>query len=190
LGVRLRSATTEDLSGLLERCRTDELTYAPTGCSVGGAIPAGLKRRRWSTPLPEGTFEGACAAIRSWAVHRGAGLAIAADGPITVGTNVAFCAPLPLGFVQGTCRIVAVVDEPDRFGFAYGTLSVHPEQGEESFLVVRDADGQLHFEVEGVSRPAQFLTRLISPVADRLQDTAVRRYLAEMKQAVGTDDPS
>jgi hypothetical protein len=33
------------------------------------------------------------------------------------------------------CRIVAVVDEPLRFGFAYGTLPGHPESGEEAFII-------------------------------------------------------
>jgi uncharacterized protein (UPF0548 family) len=48
-------------------------------------------------------------------MHRGARLRVAADGPIAVGTNVAFGAPLPIGFIDGTCRIVAVVDEPNRY---------------------------------------------------------------------------
>jgi uncharacterized protein (UPF0548 family) len=189
LGVRLRRAEPGDLAALLERCRADDLTYAPPGCSLGGAPPDGLKRRHWTTPLPVESFDRACAAIRSWKVHRGAGLAIASDGPIAVGTNVAFSAPLPIGFVDGTCRIVEVVDEPDRSGFAYGTLSVHPERGEESFLVVRDEHGNVRFDVEGVSRPAQPVARVLPVVADRLQDAAVQRYLTAMKRAVA-DEPA
>jgi uncharacterized protein (UPF0548 family) len=161
------------------------LTYEPAGCSLGSATPRGLKRRHWTTALsgPD-AFERATEALRSWKVHKGAGLAIAADGPIAVGTNVAFSAPLPLGFVDGTCRIVSVVDEPDRYGFAYGTLPLHPEQGEESFLVARDTDGHVRFDVEGVSRPVQAIARLLPPAADRLQDAAVHRYLSSMQQAV------
>lgn len=185
MAFRLHHATTEDLASLLERSRRDTVTYAPTGCSRRGETPAGLKRRHWTTPLHgHDGFERAVEAIRSWTVHRGAGLAIAADGPIAVGTDVAFSAPLPIGYVVGTCRIVDVVDEPDRFGFAYGTLSVHPEIGEEAFLVERDHSGTVRFDVEGVSRPAQPLARLLPFVADRLQDQAVRRYLAAMLRAV------
>jgi uncharacterized protein (UPF0548 family) len=117
-------------------------------------------------------------------MHRGSGLAVAADGPIAVGTNVAISAPLPIGFVDATCRIVAVVDDPDRYGFAYGTLSVHPERGEEAFVVIRDADGTAHFDVDAVSRPIQRFARLVPAVADRLQDTAVRRYLTAMEHLV------
>ena len=32
-----------------------------------------------------------------------------------------------LGPVRAPCRVVYVVDEPDRRGFAYGTLPGHPE---------------------------------------------------------------
>jgi uncharacterized protein (UPF0548 family) len=114
-------------------------------------------------------------------MHRGSGIRIAADGTIAVGTNVAFSAPLPIGFVDGTCRIVLVVDEPNRNGFAYGTLSVHPERGEEAFVVSRDEDGNVRLDIHGVSRPAHPLARLVPSLADYLQDRGVRRYLAAMR---------
>ena len=142
MGVRLRRATSQQLADLLEACRADTFTYAPAGGSINGTTPSGLHRHHWATALrgPE-SFDRGVEAIRTWAVHRGAGLEVATDGPIAVGTNVAICAPLPVGFVDATCRIAAVVDEHARYGFAYGTLSVHPERGEEAFLVVRDDDG-------------------------------------------------
>jgi uncharacterized protein (UPF0548 family) len=114
-------------------------------------------------------------------MHRGAGLRVAADGPIAVGTNVAFSAPLPVGFIDGTCRIVVVIDEPNRYGFAYGTLSVHPERGEEAFVVSRDADGNVRLDIDGVSGPAHPLARLVPPLADHLQDRAILRYLTAMR---------
>ena len=80
---------------------------------------------------------------------------------------------------------MAVVDEADRFGFAYGTLPDHPERGEESFLVVRDERGALRFDVCAVSAPTHPLARLAPPVADRIQRSAVRRYLTAMQRAVG-----
>jgi uncharacterized protein (UPF0548 family) len=187
LATRLRRPEPGDLAALLQQSQSEAPTYEATGCSLDGRTPAGLKRRIWTAPLGDTTaFDPAVDALNSWAVHRGAGLVLATDGPIAVGTNVAFSAPLPIGFVDGTCRIVAVVDERDRRGFAYGTLSIHPERGEESFLVVRDADGTVHFDVEGVSRPSQPLAQLLPPVAGRLQDAAVRRYLAAMQRAVAT----
>jgi uncharacterized protein (UPF0548 family) len=185
VAVRWRRPTEKELAGLLERSRADALSYEPIGGSLGGPTPSALRRRRWSTVLQgAGAFARGVEALRAWQVHRGAGLEVATDGPIAVGTNVALSTPLPLGFVDATCRIVAVVDEPDRFGFAYGTLSVHPEQGEEAFLVVRDEEGSVRFDVEAVSRPIHPLARVLPLFADRLQDAAVRRYLSAMEHSV------
>jgi uncharacterized protein (UPF0548 family) len=122
-------------------------------------------------------------AIEGWAVHREAGLSVVADGPIEVGTNVAMSAPLPIGFVDVTCRLVAVIDEASSCGFAYGTLPVHPETGEEAFLVVRDRD-EVRFDVQAVSAPRHPLGRLVPPIAGRLQDAAVKRYLSAMTKLV------
>jgi uncharacterized protein (UPF0548 family) len=142
-----------------------------------------MSRHRWTVALPDGTFDAGVEALRTWSVHRRAGLSVATDGPFAVGTNIAVSAPLPAAFVDATCRIVAVIDEPDRFGFAYGTLPVHPECGEEAFLVVA-GQGAVRFEVQAVSKPRHPLARLVPPVATRLQDVAVRRYLAAMTALV------
>ena len=182
MSIRLRPARERELGALLKRAQSDSLTYAPVGISFGDVAPSGLTRRRWTTPLAGlHAFERAVDALRTWAMHRAAGLRIAADGPIAVGTNVAFSAPLPIGFIDGTCRIVGVVDEPDRYGFAYGTLSIHPECGEEAFVVSRDDEGSVRLDVGAASRPAHSLARIVPPFADHVQDRAVRRYLAAMQ---------
>ena len=79
-----------------------------------------------------------------------------------------------------------MIDETDRFGFAYGTLPVHPETGEESFVISRDDNG-VRFDVQAVSRPIQLPARTFSPIAHRLQDAAVRRYLSAMRRAANSD---
>lgn len=174
-----------DLAALLDRSRDDRLTYAPTGGSLGStATPPRLRRREWTTALPAGSFDRAVSALNAWDVHRGAGLDVLADGGITPGTNVVLNAPLPIGYIDATCRIVAVVEESDRQGFAYGTLEVHPEQGEESFVISR-TDASVRFDIVAVSRPIQPLARTIGPAAHFLQDAAVRRYLGSMQRAVG-----
>jgi uncharacterized protein (UPF0548 family) len=191
MSIRPWPARERDLGALLERARTDSLTYAPAGVSLVDLAPSGLKRRRWTTPLVgSNAFAGAVDALRTWGMHRGAGLRVAADGPIAVGTNVAFSAPLPIGFIDGTCRVVAVVDEPNRYGFAYGTLSVHPERGEQSFVVTRDEAGDVRLDIVGVSQPALPLARLVPPLAGHLQDRAVRRYLAAMRALASRSERS
>jgi uncharacterized protein (UPF0548 family) len=183
MSIRLRRPTQSELEGLLASCAGESLTYSPVGSSLDGVTPNGLRRRRWSVALPAECFDRASESIAAWEVHRGADLSVLADGPVEAGTNVAMSAPLPVGFVDVTCRVVAVVEEPDRRGFAYGTLPIHPESGEEAFVIVRDDSG-VRFEVEAVSKPRHPLARLVPPVADRLQDQAVQRYLTAMTRLV------
>ena len=66
---------------------------------------------------------------------------------------------------------------PGRFGFAYGTLPGHPEQGEEAFHVHRDASGVVTVEIVAFSRPASLLARLGSPVARAIQQRTTRSYV-------------
>ncbi|MFC6343752.1 DUF1990 domain-containing protein, partial [Nocardioides hankookensis] len=82
-----------------------------------------------------------------------------------------------LGPLRVPCRVVYVVREPDRVGFAYGTLPGHPESGEERFEVARAADGTVTFEVTAFSRPATMLARLGGPIGRAVQDRITERYL-------------
>ena len=59
--------------------------------------------------------------------------------------------------VSAPVRVVYVVDEPRRRGFAYGTLPGHPESGEEAFVVELQEDDEVTFTVTAFSRPASTL---------------------------------
>ena len=96
--------------------------------------------------------------------------------PILEGTTVVVTLGVPGCTMVAPCRVVYVIDEPDAFGFGYGTLSGHPEEGEESFLI-RRIDGKVHFEVVAMSRPASLLTRLGGPLARKVQSRMTERYL-------------
>ena len=74
------------------------------------------------------------------------------------------------------CRVVYVIDEPNRMGFAYGTLPGHPVSGEELFLVQRNGDGRVTFTVSAFSRPATTLTRVAGPVTRWAQSQMMGRY--------------
>ena len=81
-------------------------------------------------------------------------------------------------------RVVEVVDSGQRYGFTYGTMSVHPERGEESFTVTRQSNDEVTFEIVAASRPRSPLARAFPPIARRLQRGATARYLDAMKTAV------
>jgi uncharacterized protein (UPF0548 family) len=126
-------------------------------------------------------FVAAADGVRRWQLHRRQGYRVAPDDPpVEVGTVVAVDVPLAGLHVIATCRIAWVVAEPDRFGFGYGTLPIHPESGEEAFVVERDphdATGKVRLAVTAFSRPRHRLVRLAGPVARRQQARATEGYL-------------
>ncbi|OMQ16522.1 DUF1990 domain-containing protein [Modestobacter sp. VKM Ac-2676] len=161
-------------------------TYPEVGATRDAELPAGYdhvdrRARIGSGPLE---FDRAAAAVFRWAAQRGAGLRIQASGPAsTPGTVVLMTAGLRRLGLDIPCRVVWVVDEPDRRGFGYGTLPGHPESGEESFVVTRAPDGEVHYELRAFSRLATPLARLGAPVSSRVQTLALDRYVTAMRRA-------
>jgi uncharacterized protein (UPF0548 family) len=80
-----------------------------------------------------------------------------------------------------------VIDEPERFGFAYGTLSQHAEGGEERFTVEyhRQSD-EVWYDIYAFSRPGHFLVRLGYPYARYLQKRFAVTSKAAMLRAAGS----
>ncbi|NGN70487.1 DUF1990 domain-containing protein, partial [Streptomyces sp. A7024] len=75
-----------------------------------------------------------------------------------------------------------------RGGFGYGTLSGHPEVGEESFVVELAADGDVYFTVTAFSRPAAWYARAggpVVPVMQRLYARQLARTLRRLAVAAG-----
>jgi len=81
-------------------------------------------------------------------------------------------------------RIVYVIDEPRRFGFAYGTLPGHAERGEERFLIEWLTDDTVWYDLDAISRPRYWAARVAYPVARRLQRRFARLSKASMAAAV------
>ena len=143
-----------------------------------GDTPAGYAGLVRSTTLARRDLDGAAQDLLGWRVHERAGLRVeASDVPLVSGTVVVLrWGPGPLS-LSIPCRVVRVVDEPDRRGFAYGTLPGHPEAGEEEFLLERDQDGRVVFTVRAFSRPASRAARWSGPVGRATQQLMTRRYL-------------
>lgn len=74
------------------------------------------------------------------------------------------------------CRVVYVVDEPTRKGFAYGTLPGHPERGEEAFLVEYRDDDSVWLVIRAFSRPASWIFRAGYPLVRLMQAIYTGRY--------------
>jgi uncharacterized protein (UPF0548 family) len=152
------------------------LTYAEVGATAG-PLPAGYHHVKKSAVIGQGRrrFEGAAEAGMRWGMLRGAGMKVEATAEVAaVGSEVI----VHLGPVRAPCRVVYVVDEPNRRGFAYGTLPGHAESGEELFVVrYEPATDEVYAEVRAFSRHATWWSRLAWPVTSLLQKVVTRRYL-------------
>jgi uncharacterized protein (UPF0548 family) len=87
-------------------------------------------------------------------------------------------------------RVVYVVDEPSRRGFAYGTLPGHPERGEEAFIVERLADDSVWLVIRAFSRPSGPLVWLGYPFARLMQDIYTARYERALAGPLPRADPA
>jgi uncharacterized protein (UPF0548 family) len=152
------------------------LTYAEVGATAG-PLPAGYHHVQKSAVIGHGRrrFEDAAEAGMRWGMLRGAGLKVEATTEVAaVGSEVI----VHLGPVRAPCRVVYVIDEADRRGYAYGTLPGHAESGEELFLVRYDpATDEVYADVTAFSRHATWWSRLGSPVTSVLQRVITDRYL-------------
>lgn len=87
--------------------------------------------------------------------------------------------------VNAPARVVYVVDEPQRKGFAYGTIAGHPEDGEEAFLVEIWDDGSVWLVIRAFSRPANRLWWCVYPVLRMMQELYTRRYERALAGPIG-----
>lgn len=157
--------------------RRASFTYAEVG-RTATSPPSGYHSLARTVRLARRDFEQVADDLLSWQVQLRAGLRVAASDPMVTRDTVAV---LRLGpgriSLRIPCRVVYVVDEPARQGFAYGTLPGHPETGEELFLLEHRADGAVDFTVSVFSRPATTLARLGGPVNRGAQRLMTARYL-------------
>ncbi|HET6167074.1 MAG TPA: DUF1990 domain-containing protein [Marmoricola sp.] len=157
-----------------ERLRELHPTYDEVGATLGD-LPIGYHHLESRTVL-QGDLDDLGAQLMRWQVQRGAGLRVEASSDV-VDEGVVAIIRLGVGplALRAPVRVVHVVDEPDRRGFAYGTLPGHPESGEELFLLER-TDREVVLVIRAFSRPASVLARLGGQVSRWVQRRITRRY--------------
>ena len=153
-----------------------ELTYPEIG-ATRGPLPDGYHHVHVVAPIGHGRarFDAAADAVLHWGMQRGAGVLIRADDDAaTVGGDVV----VGFGPLRAPCRVVYLLDEDNRRGFAYGTLPGHPETGEELFTVRYDPPTDtVYAEVIAFSRHGTWWSRLGGPITAVAQRIITRRYL-------------
>ena len=101
------------------------------------------------------------------------------------GDTVVLSIPFLFLAVKSPARVVYLVDEPHRKGFAYGTLRGHPLSGEEAFVVERRADGSVWLAIRAFYRPSNIAWWLVLPVLRLTQSFFLRRYERALSRPMG-----
>jgi uncharacterized protein (UPF0548 family) len=165
-------------------------TYGDIGASLAGTEPQGFRHDRHEIHLGRGTetFRRAVAGLKTWQAHTVPGFRVfPQEAAIRPEATIVVTLGTPFLALAAPCRIVDVVDEPTRWGFAYGTLPGHPERGEEAFRITISPDDTVLFEIVAFSRPADRLVRLSSPLARGIQKAGTSGYLWALRRYVRQD---
>jgi len=185
--ISLTRPSRETVARFLELQRDQPFTYPNPGATRTGEAPPGFDADHREREIGRGreAFEAACATVRRWEMfHLGWVEICWPDTPVVPGSVVAMVAQF--GGVRwiNACRIVYVLDEERRFGFAYGTLPGHVENGEELFAIEWRDDDSVWYSIAAFSRPRHWLVRLGYPLARRLQKRFAVESLAVMERTV------
>lgn len=161
-----------------------DLSYPEVGATAG-VLPPGYHHVRRTAAIGAGLtfFRHAADLLLDWEVQRRAGLIVSASGPVRLGLDADLIIGLGPLRLHAPVRVVALIDEPRRIGFAYGTSVGHPERGEESFLITYESDDSVRIVITAFSRPATLLARLGGPVTRLVQSMITDRYLRALRTA-------
>jgi uncharacterized protein (UPF0548 family) len=172
---------------LVEEFQEAQPTYAEIGATLAGVRPEGFHHDRYETVLGHGSeaFERAVNGLKTWEAHRVPGVRVfPEEQEIKTGATVIVTLGTTLVSLAAPCRVVSVIDGQVRWGFAYGTLPGHPEQGEEAFVVSISPDDSVRFEILAFSRPADPIVRLSGPVGRAFQKGGTNGYLRALRRYI------
>src|SRR5690606_24299967 len=99
-------------------------TYPEVGATASRPLPSGYRHLSYRTRVgPASAMPAAAEAILGWRLHRSLGIGFDVSAP-RAAPGVRATTRLGVGrlAIQAPCRVVWTVSEPERAGFAYGTL--------------------------------------------------------------------
>ncbi len=186
MSPRARSTVgTGDNCAVTSSAEHPSFTYSEVG-ATRGALPAGYHRLEVRRRLGRGRddFRRFGDAVLAYRMQRALRLLAEAEKQrAEPGTHVTVRLGIGRFGVLAPCRVVYVLDEEDRRGFAYGTLPGHPASGEELFAVEYDrATAQVYGVVTAFSRPAAWYTRFGGPMTRAVQRLAAEAYLVALRR--------
>ncbi|HKR13266.1 MAG TPA: DUF1990 domain-containing protein [Pyrinomonadaceae bacterium] len=176
------------IENFLLRQRSVDFSYPEVGATAG-SIPPDYTIDRNTIRLGKGweTFRQAASLLKAWEMFKLGWVEKFPSGTSTVevGSTVAIVVNYFGFWSLNACRIVYVFEEERSYGFAYGTLQDHAEQGEERFSVEWAAeDDSVSYQILAFSKPGKWQTGMVRPLARSLQRRFARDSMAAMKRAI------
>jgi uncharacterized protein (UPF0548 family) len=182
---KISEPSERDVAEFIESQRNLEFTYREVG-ATNTTPPAGftVDHNRIQLGSGEETYKRAVALIKNWRQFELGWVTIVPRRvTVEVGATVAIKARAFGTWSLSASRVVYMIEEPRRFGFAYGTLPDHVECGEERFLIEWLPDDSVWYDILAFSKPRHPLVRMSAPLARRLQ----KRFTRESKLRVLED---
>ena len=165
----------------------DALTYAPVGGTQNAVLvaPSGYRASERTTRIGAGAefWQFAVHELMTWGIKRRAGFRVPALG-VRPGDDVTLTFGWGVLSLHEPVRVVQVIDEPRRRGFAYGTRAGHPIRGEESFIVEHRSDDSVWLTIRSFSRPSSAGWWVLDPLLRIAQLIVTRRYLRALAQPI------
>ena len=186
-GIKIGRPSVPDMDRMVRLAADAELTYDFVGSTLHPDAWPQRSAHCEQVELGRGEacFAAAIAGLRDWVCQQGIGAVVhPADAPLVVGSNLIVVLPAGPFSIVVPDRVVEVVDEPRRFGFAYGTLDGHQERGEESFLIEHLDHDTVRATIRVDAHAATVAARLAAPVVGMIQRRALRGYLKALQTHV------
>jgi uncharacterized protein (UPF0548 family) len=166
-------------------------SYKEVGASKDKILPSGypVNHRRIQLGSGAKTFARAKTAIQSWMMYKlewtrlfPANAPVVQSEIVSIIVNHGFCWSI------NPCRIVYVLEESgkiERYGFAFGTLPGHSEEGEERFTVEwHHQDDSVWYELLAFARPHHILAKIGFPFVRLFQQKFAEDSGRAMLEAV------
>jgi uncharacterized protein (UPF0548 family) len=184
--ISLRFPKEQHLLPWLQARKQDRYSYPEHRATLQDVFPKGYNHDRNTCLLGVGdhAFEAAKEAINQWVMFPKPWTHIFPAQPFVQDKEVVVLFRLFGLWWFNSSRVIYTINEPHRYGFAYGTLTQHVEKGEELFLVEQDAEGKVWYRLEAFSQPRAWYVRLFKPLARYHQKRFGRQSKAAMQAFV------
>ena len=185
---RITEPSEQDAIDFVNGQRSLPFNYDEVG-ATNTTLPASgynVDHNRVQIGTGEAVYKTGIEALKNWRQFDLGWVTVVPRGvPIEVGATVAVKARAFGSWSLNASRIVYMIEEDRRFGFAYGTLPDHVETGEERFSIEWLPDDSVWYDILAFSRPQHPLVRLSKPLARRLQKRFVRDSLRKIREICG-----